>query len=152
MCFLVGTEEREDRRLSFSNLRGPKLLAGTPSLFCIVGSVLRSDLESVLTGNQQFLRWSNGLHYDEGQWSWQERSGWGGRARKDDNRFPPSFLLTCSPLLNPVKYFKLLFPLVVMILAHTVPMFQCFNIKTYNNMCIYSLVLYFETQLWALEE
>lgn len=40
----------------FLNLQGPRLLAGTPSLFRIVASVLRSDLESVLTGNQQFLR------------------------------------------------------------------------------------------------
>lgn len=38
------------------NLQGPKLFTGTPSLFRIVESVLRSDLESVLTGNQQFLR------------------------------------------------------------------------------------------------
>lgn len=51
----------------FLNLQGPGLLAGTPSLVRIVASVLRSDLESVLTGNQQFLRWSNGLHYDGGQ-------------------------------------------------------------------------------------
>lgn len=71
------------------NLQGPKLFTGIPSLFCIVEPVLRSDLESVLTGNQQFLRWSNGLHYDGGQWGWQER--WEGRARKDDNRFPLSF-------------------------------------------------------------
>lgn len=58
MCLRVCIER--DGRLGgfgvFLNLQGPKLLAGNPSLFCIVGSVLRTDLESVLTGNQQFLR------------------------------------------------------------------------------------------------
>lgn len=82
--------------LFFFNLQGPKLFTGTPSLFCIVGSVLRSDLESVLTGNQQFLRWSNSplLWWRTIELTgevWGGGGGEGGRERKDDNRFPFSF-------------------------------------------------------------
>lgn len=51
------------------NMQGHEL---PPSLSCIVEFVLRSNLESVLTGNQKFLRWSNSLLYCRGQWDWQE--------------------------------------------------------------------------------